>query len=92
MSDEESQTQYQHPNGVDAEGNLVALKLVGERKPTEAEIAADFKRRAQEAFAPLLALMDEATAAGLLIQFDGIGPQPPFFRNTVVNLRVAKYY
>lgn len=88
-----SETETEHPSGVDAEGRLVTLKLVLDTKtPTEAEIAADLKRRAVEALAPLLALMDEATSKGFLIQYDGIGPQPPFFRNTVVNLRVAKYY
>jgi hypothetical protein len=74
-----------HPEG----GSI--LRMV-ESKPSEAEIAADLKKRFGEAIAPALKIMDEAVAAGLLIQFDGIAVQPPFFKYTVVNLRIEKRY
>ena len=74
-----------HPEG----GSV--LRMV-ESKPTEAEIAADLKKRFAEAVAPALKIMDEAAAAGLLIQFDGVSVAPPFFKYTVLNLRVEKRY
>jgi hypothetical protein len=80
MTDEET-----HPEG----GSI--LRVV-ESKPSEAEIAADLKKRFGEAMAPALKIMDEAAAAGLLIQFDGIAVAPPFFKYTVLNVRVEKRY
>jgi hypothetical protein len=67
-----------------------AIELVT-TKP-EAEIAADLKRRLEEAMAPVLALMDEGMAKGLMIQFDGVIAQPPLFRHKIINLRIAKHY
>ena len=66
------------------------VKLVPTRP--EAEIAAELKAKAKEALAAVTALMDEAVAQGLLIQFDGIQRQPPYYKHEVLNLRVAKHF
>lgn len=73
-----------------AEESQKSIALVP-TKP-EAEIAADLKRRVEEAIKPVLALMDEAASCGLQIQFDGIGRAPPYFRHIVQNLRIVKQY
>lgn len=72
-------------------GNEGVVRLVTENKG-EAEIAADLKVRLAEALKPVLELMDEANRAGLLVRWDAIGPAPPMFKNTVVNLRIEKHY
>lgn len=58
----------------------------------EAEIAAELKERIKEALVPVLKIMDEAAAHGLLVQWDGLSPAPPFMKHTVVGLRLVKYY
>jgi hypothetical protein len=58
----------------------------------EADVAADLKRRADEALAPLAALLDEAAANGLLIRWDAIAPSAPYFRHAVIGLRIEKHY
>lgn len=75
-------------DGLDAP-NIIAI---GGRKPSEAEIAEDLKRRIEEAFKHVAALMDEANQHGLLVQWDAAGPQPPLGRNKLVGLRLAKHY
>ena len=59
---------------------------------SEADIAADLKRRFEEAMVPVLDLFDEAASSGLLIQYDGVGVAPPFFKHKILNLRIAKHY
>lgn len=59
---------------------------------SEAEIAADLKRRVDAAMEPVMALFDEAAQHGLLIQWDTIAPAAPYFRHGVRGLRVAKHY
>lgn len=66
------------------------VKLVS-TKP-ETEIAADLKRRIEEALVPVCALMDEAAAQGLQVVWDGIGMGPPFMRHRANNLRLIKSY
>lgn len=66
--------------------------VVFERKPTEAEIALDLKSRFDAAMNVCLAIMDEANGHGLLIGFDGVQRLPPFFKNSLLNLRVEKRY
>lgn len=69
-------------------GDVVKLEPT---KP-EAEIAAEFKQSFEAAAVPLLAIMDAAVAAGLLVQFDGIAVQPPYGKHRLLNLRIAKNY
>lgn len=78
-------------NGIDDKGNLVAFTLV-DHKPSEAEIAADLKRRISEAMQPVLEMFDEANRAGFLVRWDGVGPAPPLFKNQVLGLRLEKHY
>ena len=68
---------------------------VAELVPTkpEAEVAADLKRRMEEALAPVCAIMDEAAAKGLQIQYDNIMYfGPPMMRYKVNGLRVVRVY
>lgn len=58
----------------------------------EAEIAADLKRRLGEALAPVCALIDEAAARGMIVQWDGFGARAPLFRHEPLNLRIVKQY
>ena len=58
---------------------------------SDAELAADLRKRAGELLAPVCALLDEALKHGLLIQFDSINAQPPLFRYQVNGLRVVKH-
>ena len=71
-------------------GATSPVRLVVTR--SDAEIAADIKSRIEEAARPLLDLLDEAQAAGLIVQFDGIGPTPPYFKHRIINPRVSKVY
>ena len=57
----------------------------------DAEIAADFKVRMQEAMNPVLAIFDEAIVAGMIIQMDGIAAVPPLFKHQLLGLRVVKH-
>lgn len=60
---------------------------------SDAAVAADLKRRFEEAMAPVCAIMDEAVALGLQVQFDNIAFfGPPHLRHKVNNLRVVKVY
>jgi hypothetical protein len=65
-------------------------KLVTTRP--EAEIAADLKQRLEKAIEPVAALIDEAAAQGLLVQWDGFAAGPPFFKHRPLNLRLVKHY
>jgi hypothetical protein len=65
--------------------------LVASRKG-EAEVAADLKKRFEDAMLPALVLMDEANHEGLAIQFDGIAISAPIYRHRILNLRVIKQY
>ena len=66
-------------------------KLVTTRP--EAEVAADLKRRVEEALAPVCALMDEAATQGLQVQFDNIAYHgPPMMKHKVNGLRVVRCY
>lgn len=58
----------------------------------EADIAADLKKRIEAALEPLAVLFDEAAQHGLLVQWDGILPGPPYFRHAVRGLRLVKHY
>lgn len=58
----------------------------------EAEIAADLKARLEAAFGPVCELFDEAMSHGLMIQWDGISPGPPYMRHAVRGLRIVKHY
>jgi hypothetical protein len=57
---------------------------------SDAEIAADLKRRAVELYGPLIALMDEAKELGFHVSV-ACGPGP--LGNTqITNLQVARLY
>jgi len=59
-----------------------------ERPGSDADIAADLKKRMTEAYAPILALFDEATAAGLQMQCtSGLGT---LGRHVIITLTVAR--
>ena len=58
---------------------------------SDAEIAADIKRRLLEAFKPVLEIFDEASTSGLAIQWDNIKPVSPRYEHEVNGLRVVKY-
>lgn len=57
----------------------------------EAEIAADLKKRAEEAFKPLLDILDEGATRGLHISWDSIIPGARL-THVVNGLRVTKTY
>lgn len=59
---------------------------------SDAEIAADLKKRVEEAMGPVLLLFEEAASHGLAIQWDAIGPAAPYFRHKLHNLRILKTY
>jgi hypothetical protein len=65
-------------------------KLVTTRP--EADIAADLKRRVDEAMVPLAALMDEAATHGLQVMWDNFMVGPPAMRFRVNGLRIVKNY
>jgi|GEM_PF-1773878 hypothetical protein len=67
-------------------------KAIATLVPTQsdAEIAADLKRRVIEAHEPVLALLDEAHAAGFEI-ICGCGLAPTG-RHVITHLRIAKLY
>ncbi len=71
-----------------ADPDLV-VQLVTTR--SDAEIADDLRRRLLEEFKPVLEIFDEATAAGLAIQWDGISPVAPRYKHAVTGLRIVKY-
>ena len=73
-----------------SENSAEPVKLVTTRP--EAEVAADLKRRLEEAMVAVTKLFDEATQHGLVIQWDAIQPAPPFFRHEVRGLRIVKHY
>ncbi len=58
---------------------------------SDAEIAADIKRRLLVAFKPALEIFDEAAASGLAIQWDNIKPVSPRYKHEVNGLRIVKY-
>lgn len=72
----------------------MADETVARLVPTkcEADIAADLKRRIDEAFGPVLALMDEAATHGFFVRWDGIVPKPPFLKHGLVNLRLERHF
>ncbi len=65
------------------------IQLVTTR--SDAEIAADLKRRMLEDIRPVLQIFDEAAEAGLVIQWDSIKPQLPCYKHEMVGLRIVKY-
>jgi hypothetical protein len=69
---------------------LMAVTLVP-TKP-DAEIVADLKARLTVAMAPVLAILDEATAAGLVFQWDNLSPAPPLFKYQIHGLKVVKHF
>ena len=72
-----------------AERQPVALVTT---KP-DTEVAADFKRRLEETAQPMLAIFDEAVAAGFIVQWDAIAPMPPLMRTHRINgLRLVKHF
>ncbi len=58
---------------------------------SDAEIAADLKRRMLEDIRPVLQIFDEAAEAGLVIQWDSIKPQLPRYKHEMIGLRIVKY-
>jgi hypothetical protein len=77
------------PNVSDAEEGNPVVQLVTTR--SDAEIAADLKRRLLEAFKPVLEIFDEASSSGLAIQWDNIKPVSPRYKHEVNGLRIVKY-
>lgn len=64
------------------------LKIV--QSGTEAERAAEFKKRIMEAYIPICELFDEVNAAGFILNVN-VGPGP-IGRFQVVNISIAKQY
>lgn len=58
---------------------------------SDAEIAADLKRRMMEDIRPVLQIFDEAAEAGLVVQWDSIKPQLPRYKHELLGLRIVKY-
>ena len=58
---------------------------------TDADRAAEIKQRAQAAWAPILALMDEAAATGFLLRWQGITPNA-FGKHELVDLHLLKKF
>ena len=58
---------------------------------SEAEIAADLKKRLLQEIRPVLAIFDEAASYGLTIQWDGISPLSPRYKHELTGLRIVKY-
>ena len=73
----------------DVEEGKSVVQLVTTR--SDAEIAADLKRRLLEAFKPVLEIFDEAATSGLAIQWDNIKPVSPRYKHEVNGLRIIKY-
>lgn len=69
-----------------AESNVATLVPT----KSDAEIAADLKRRVVEAYQPLLALFDEAHAAGFEINCNS--GLTPIGKHMIMQLRVARVY
>jgi hypothetical protein len=73
----------------DVEEGKPVVQLITTR--SDAELAADLKRRLLEAFKPVLEIFDEASTAGLAIQWDNIKPVSPRYKHEVNGLRIIKY-
>jgi hypothetical protein len=73
----------------DVEEGKSVVQLITTR--SDAEIAADLKRRLLEAFKPVLEIFDEAATSGLAIQWDNIKPVSPRYKHEVNGLRIIKY-
>jgi hypothetical protein len=73
----------------DLEEGKSVVQLITTR--SDAEIAADLKRRLLEAFKPVLEIFDEAATSGLAIQWDNIKPVSPRYKHEVNGLRIIKY-
>jgi hypothetical protein len=58
---------------------------------SDAEIAADLKRRLLEDIRPVLQIFDEAAEAGLIVQWDSISPRLPRYKHELLGLRIVKY-
>jgi hypothetical protein len=58
---------------------------------SDAEIAADLKKRLLQDIRPVLAIFDEAASYGLTIQWDGISPLSPRYKHELTGLRIVKY-
>jgi hypothetical protein len=59
---------------------------------SDGDIAAELKARVAEAMKPVLAIFDEAVAAGLVIHWDTIAPAPPFFKHQIHGLKLVKHF
>jgi hypothetical protein len=55
---------------------------------TDKELAADFRRRMLELYAPVMALVDEADAAGLQLSFGSV--KGPLGKQVINSLTVVK--
>ncbi|HLX16370.1 MAG TPA: hypothetical protein VKS24_14340 [Bradyrhizobium sp.] len=73
----------------DADHSEPVVQLIPTR--SEAEIAADLKRRLIAHMTPILEIFDEAAAAGLAIQWESISPSSPRYKHEVKGLRIVKY-
>ena len=58
---------------------------------SEADRAADLKRRAAEALAPVLAIMDEAVRQGLMVRWANVGMNS-FGMHEVIDLHIEKRF
>ena len=63
-------------------------------KPSDEEIARDFKYRIQQAMIPVLEIMDEALEHRMHVRWDGIGPISDGFtvKNGITNLQIVRIY
>ena len=59
---------------------------------SETEFAEDLKHRLEAALVPALAIFNEATKAGFVIQWDSIGSPSPGIPARINGLRLAKFF
>jgi len=59
---------------------------------SDAELAEDIKHRLEAALVPALAIFNEAAKAGLVIQWDSIGPPSAGMPARINGLRCARFY
>ena len=79
----------------DEHGAVAPDNNIAELVPTkpDAEVAADLRRRFEEAMQAPCAIMDEAVSRGLQIQWDNVAYfGPPVLRHRVNGLRVVKVF
>ena len=74
---------------INSEDTEPVVQLVTTR--SDAEIADDLRQRLLEHIKPVLEIFDEATAAGLSIQWESLAPAAPRYKHEIRGLKIVKY-